>query len=131
MKVLIVDDSAVMRKMLMDALLKAGITNIGQAPDGREAVDAVLEDKYDLVLMDWNMPRMTGIEALREIRSKGIYVPVIMVSTESEKSRILEALKAGANNYIVKPFTAEIIAEKIKDTMSSGARKKFSDIPSE
>lgn len=123
MKVLIVDDSAVMRKVVMDALMKSDITNVGQAPDGAEAVKAVMEDTYDLVLMDWNMPKMSGIEAVREIRGKGFSVPIIMVTTESEKARVLEALKAGANNYIVKPFTPEIIATKIKETMSTIANK--------
>lgn len=123
MKVLIVDDSAVMRKVVMDALMKSDITNVGQAPDGEEAVKAVTENTYDLVLMDWNMPKMSGIEAVREIRGKGISVPIIMVTTESEKARVLEALKAGANNYIVKPFTPEIIAAKIKETMNTIASK--------
>ncbi len=121
MKVLIVDDSAVMRKVIMEALLKSDISNVGQAPDGHEAVKAVSEDQYDLVLMDWNMPKMSGIEAVKEIRAKGINVPIIMVTTESEKSRVLEALKNGANNYVVKPFTPELIAAKIKDTMAACA----------
>lgn len=123
MKVLIVDDSAVMRKVVMDALMKSDITNVGQAPDGEEAVKAVIDNIYDLVLMDWNMPKMSGIEAVREIRRKGISVPIIMVTTESEKARVLEALKAGANNYIVKPFTPEVIAAKIKETMKTLANK--------
>lgn len=123
MKVLIVDDSVVMRKVLMDALMKSDITNIGEAPDGEAAVRAVIEDSYDLVLMDWNMPKMSGIEAVLKIRGRGISVPIIMISTESEKARVLEALKAGANNYIVKPFTQEIIAAKIKETMNTIANK--------
>ncbi len=123
MKVLIVDDSAVMRKVLRDALMKSDITDVGEASDGEEAVRAVMENAYDLVLMDWNMPKLSGIEAVLKIRRRGISVPIIMISTESEKSRVLEALKAGANNYIVKPFTPEIIAAKIKETMKSIAKK--------
>ncbi len=123
MKVLIVDDSAVMRKVLMDALKKSDITNVGEARDGEEAVRAVIEDSYDLVLMDWNMPKMSGIEAVLKIRGRGISVPIIIISTESEKARVLEALKAGANNYIVKPFTPEIIAAKIRETIKSIANK--------
>ncbi len=118
MKVLVVDDSAVMRKFLVDALLKTGIHNVGQASNGEAAVAAVMEGNFDLVLMDWNMPKMDGLEAVREIRAKGNNVPIIMVTTESEKSRILDALKSGANNYIVKPFTAELVAKKIRETMS-------------
>ena len=123
MKVLIVDDSAVMRKVLRDALMKSDITDVGEASDGEEAVRAVIEDSYDLVLMDWNMPKLSGIEAVLKIRRRGISVPIIMISTESEKARVLEALKAGANNYIVKPFSPEIIAAKIKETMKSIAKK--------
>jgi two-component system chemotaxis response regulator CheY len=118
MKVLVVDDSAVMRKVLMDALMKTGIQNVGQASNGVAAVAAVMDGNFDLVLMDWNMPKMDGLEAVKEIRAKGINIPIIMVTTESEKNRVLEALKSGANNYIVKPFTPELVASKIKETMS-------------
>jgi len=118
MKVLVVDDSAVMRKVLMDALLKSGIHNIGQAPNGAAALKAIENGNFDLILMDWNMPKMDGVQAVKEIRARGINTPIIMVTTESEKSRVLEALKSGANNYIVKPFTTELVATKIKETMS-------------
>ena len=86
MKVLVADDSAVMRRILVGALGKAGITDIGQVGDGKEAIAAVMADKYDLVLMDWNMPNMLGIDAVKEIRAKGYKVPIIMVTTENEKN---------------------------------------------
>jgi two-component system chemotaxis response regulator CheY len=118
MKALVVDDSAVMRKVLIGALGRAGIEEVLQAGDGKEAVDAVQGDDVDLVLMDWNMPNMLGIDAVREIRSQGKTMPIIMVTTEAEKSRVVEALKAGASNYIIKPFEPTTIVAKINEVMS-------------
>jgi len=116
-KVLIVDESAVTRKVLLDVLLKAHIHNVGQASDGRSAVIAVARDNYDLVLMAWEMFKMPGVEAVREIRAKGINVPIIMFAGEANKSKVIEALKSGATGYIVKPFTPELIGEKIRNTI--------------
>lgn len=117
MKALVVDDSAVMRKVLIGALTRADITDVEQAADGQEAVDAVKRGEFDLVLMDWNMPNMLGIDALREIRALGKTMPIIMVTTEAEKSRVVEAIKAGASNYIVKPFEPSTIVAKIQDVL--------------
>ena len=119
MKALIVDDSAVMRKVLVGALSRAGIEESHQAADGKEAVNAVAENEFDLVLMDWNMPNMLGIDAVRTIRSNGHKVPIIMVTTEAEKSRVLEALKAGANNYIIKPFEPKDFIGKVKQVLKN------------
>lgn len=120
MKTLLVDDSLTMRKILINILATAGFTDIVQAADGQQAVDAVMQDAgIELVLMDWNMPNMLGIDALKMIRAAGKTVPVIMVTTEAEKGRVLEALKAGANNYIIKPFKPETIIGKIQDTLSA------------
>ena len=121
MKVLVVDDSAVMRKVLIGALGQAGIKDVAQAADGVEAVAAVGKDTFDMVLMDWNMPNMLGIDALKEIRGGGNKTPVIMVTTEAEKSRVIEALKAGANNYIIKPFQADTITAKIEETLAKAS----------
>ena len=118
MKVLVADDSAVMRKVVIGALEKGGMTDFGQASDGQEAVAAVMSDDYGLILMDWNMPNMTGLEAVKAIRASGKQIPIIMVTTEAEKSRIIDALKAGANSYIVKPFKPDTINEKIQDLLS-------------
>lgn len=117
MKALVVDDSAVMRKVLAGALSRAGISEVDNAGNGQEAVDAVMECEYDLVLMDWNMPTMLGIDAVKAIRAKGKKVPIIMVTTEAEKSRIVDAIKAGANNYIIKPFEPAKIVAKINDVL--------------
>jgi two-component system chemotaxis response regulator CheY len=114
MKALVVDDSMVMRKILIGALAQAGITEVAQAADGQEAVDTVKAGTYGLVLMDWNMPKMLGIDALKAIRASGNTVPVIMVTTEAEKSRVMEALKSGAASYIIKPFDSATIVGKVK-----------------
>lgn len=120
MKALVVDDSAVMRKVLIGALARAEISDVDQAGDGLEAVRAVQAnpDGYGVILMDWNMPNMLGIDAVREIRARGSKIPIIMVTTEAEKSRVLDALKAGANNYIIKPFEPNAIVQKIKDVLA-------------
>lgn len=117
MNALVVDDSAVMRRIVMGGLNRAGITEIDQASDGSEAVTLVRDNEYDLILMDWNMPVMTGIEAVRNIRAAGKTVPIIMVTTEAEKCRVIEALKAGANNYIIKPFQPWSFVSKVNQTL--------------
>jgi two-component system chemotaxis response regulator CheY len=110
-----------MRKILIDVLGKAGITDVAQAADGAEAVKAATAEDFGLILMDWNMPNMLGIDALKAIRATGKSTPVIMVTTEAEKSRVLEAIKAGANNYIIKPFVPSTIMAKIQDVLAKAA----------
>lgn len=121
MRALVVDDSAVMRKVLIGALNRANITEVDQAADGGEAVAAAAAADYDIILMDWNMPRMLGIDAVRSIRAAGKRSPIIMVTTEAEKHRVVEALKAGANNYVIKPFDAVTIVKKIQDVLEKSA----------
>ena len=121
MKALVVDDSAVMRKVLIGALSRASITEVDQAGDGLEAVEAVKANEYGLVLMDWNMPNMLGIDAVKAIRAEGSTVPIIMVTTEAEKSRVIDALKAGANNYIIKPFEPATIVTKIEEVLQKAS----------
>ncbi len=122
MKALVVDDSAVMRKVVIGALSRANITDVDQAADGKEAVDAVGKAEYDLVLMDWNMPNMLGIDAVKGIRALGKTMPIIMVTTEAEKGRIVEALKAGATNYIIKPFEPATIIQKITEVLEKAKK---------
>lgn len=117
MKALVVDDSIVRRKVLIGALSLAGINEVIQAGDGKEALEAVVQDDYDLVLLGWNIPNMPGIDVLKEIRSNGKTMPIIIVTTESEKSRVLEALNAGANSYIIKPFQPWAILAKIREVL--------------
>lgn len=118
MKALVVDDSAVMRKVLIGALSRVNITDVDQASDGAEAVQKVQENEYNIILLDWNMPNMLGIDALKAIRAMGKTMPIIMVTTEAEKSRVLEALKAGATNYVIKPFEPNTIVNKIQEVLN-------------
>lgn len=121
MKVLVVDDSLLMRHALVSILSEAGVTSIVQATDGEEAVRKVAEEAPDLVLMDWIMPNMTGVDAVKHIRASGSTVPIIMCTTKSEKDRIIEAIRAGANNFVVKPFDPIIIMKKVDETMAKAA----------
>jgi len=116
MRVLIVDDFATMRRILKNILKQIGFKNISEADNGKAALKELKNERFDLVLCDWNMPEMPGIELLNQVRSdeqlKGI--PFVMVTAEAKKENILEAVKAGVSSYIVKPFTAETISEKLK-----------------
>jgi len=118
MKILVADDSALMRHVLVKILTEAGVESVVQAWDGQAAVQKVAEEAPDLVLMDWVMPKMTGIDAVKKIRASGNKVPVIMCTTEGEQNRIVDAIKAGANNFVVKPFDPKIIITKIKETLA-------------
>ncbi len=116
MKVLVVDDFATMRRILRNVLKQIGFTNIHEAEDGKTALKALSEESYDLILCDWNMPEMPGIELLNRIRTneKLKHIPFVMVTAEAQKENIIEAVKAGVTSYVVKPFTAETIGEKLK-----------------
>ena len=118
MKVLVADDSGLMRHVLVKILTEAGVESVVQATNGNEAVQKVEDEAPDLVLMDWVMPNMTGIEAVEKIRASGNKVPIIMCTTEGEQNRIVDAIKAGANNFVVKPFDAKVIMEKVKETLT-------------
>jgi two-component system chemotaxis response regulator CheY len=116
MRILVVDDSSTMRRIIINTLTKLGYSDIIEASNGREGVDRLATNAVDLVITDWNMPEMSGIEFIRNIRAtdatKGI--PVLMVTTNAAKDDIVEALHAGVNNYVVKPFTPDTIKEKIE-----------------
>ena len=113
-RVLVVDDSATMRKIILRSLSTVGISETVEAADGDEAVMLFNPGNFDLVLTDWNMPGKSGLQVLHEIRKKDPEVPVIMVTTESEKGRVLEAIQAGVSDYLVKPFTADTLREKLQ-----------------
>ncbi len=117
MKILLVDDSRTIRNIQKNVLSEIGHTDIVEAADGVEALSKLGAERPDLMLVDWNMPNMDGITLVRKVRETDKTLPMIMVTTEAEKSRVLEAVKAGVNNYVVKPFTAETLSEKIKQTM--------------
>ena len=115
-KVLVVDDFATMRRILKNILKQLGFKNLVEADDGTTAWDVLEEQKIDLVLADWNMPKMTGLELLKKVRASEKYakVPFLMVTAEAQKQNVIEAVQAGVSNYVVKPFTAEAISEKLE-----------------
>ena len=116
MKVLIVDDFATMRRIVKNILRQLGFTDISEADDGKTALQALKKEKFDLILSDWNMPEMPGIELLKAVKSDDELkdIPFLMVTAEAEKGNIVEAVKLGVSNYIVKPFTAETMNEKLE-----------------
>jgi len=118
MKILLVDDSRTIRNIQKNTLKSLGYVDILEASDGLEALNFISKERPGLILMDWNMPNMDGIALIKKVRETDKALPIIMVTTEAEKSRVIEAVKAGVNNYVVKPFTADTLAEKIKQTLS-------------
>ena len=113
-RVLVADDSSTMRKIILRSLSAVGVPSAVEAADGQEAVDKFQPGDFDLVLTDWNMPNKNGLEVITEIRAQDANVPIIMVTTEAEKSRVLEAIQAGVSDYLVKPFTADMLREKLE-----------------
>jgi len=120
MKFLVIDDSATMRRIIVNSLQRIGYTDCVEAGDGVEALRVFTPD-IGVIITDWNMPGMTGVDFVRALRERpdGKAVPVLMVTTRSIKQDIVQAVQAGVNNYIVKPFTPQILKEKI-DTLLSG-----------
>ena len=115
MKVLVVDDSPTMRRIVVQMLKRLGYKDIIEADHGKDALARLkAEGNFELLLTDWNMPNKSGIELVREIRETGSKVPVFMITTESEKSSVVEAIQAGINDYLVKPFSADILREKLE-----------------
>lgn len=115
MKVLIVDDFATMRRIVRNVLKQIGFTNMVEADNGKTALKALKKEKIDLILCDWNMPEMPGIDLLKAVKSDDELksIPFVMVTAEAQKDNIIEAVKAGVSSYIVKPFTAETVSEKL------------------
>ncbi|MBI1175075.1 MAG: chemotaxis protein CheY [Sideroxydans sp.] len=116
MKFLVVDDFSTMRRIVRNLLKELGFTNVQEAEDGVEALGKLRGEKFDFVVSDWNMPNMTGIDLLRAIRADAAlkHLPVLMVTAEAKKENIIEAAQAGASGYVVKPFTAATLDEKLK-----------------
>ncbi len=115
MKILVVDDMVTMRRIVKNVLKQLGFSNIDEAENGQDGLQKLKTRKYDFVVSDWNMPVMTGIEMLRAIRADEQLkaIPVLMVTAEAQQRNLVEAVQAGVSNYIVKPFTAETLQEKL------------------
>jgi two-component system chemotaxis response regulator CheY len=115
MKILTVDDFSTMRRIIRNMLRQLGYTNIVEAEDGAEALRLLHKETVDFIISDWNMPNMSGLDLLKAIRADENLkpIPVLLVTAEALKENVVEAVKAGVNNYVVKPFTAETLKEKI------------------
>ena len=115
MKILVVDDHESMRRIVKQILQDLGFPNVETADDGSTALPMVRTKEFDFVITDWNMPEMEGIDLLRAIRADAEIskLPVLLVTAESKKEQIIQAAKAGVNDYVVKPFNSEIIQNKI------------------
>lgn len=115
MKILVVDDFSTMRRIVKNILRQLNFNTIVEADDGSTALDILQKEKIDMVVSDWNMPKMTGLELLKAIRSDDALkdIPFLMVTAEAQQENIIEAVKSGVSNYIVKPFTAETLGQKI------------------
>ena len=115
MKILVVDDFSTMRRIIKNLLRDLGMTNVLEADDGQTALPILKQGGIDFLVTDWNMPGMTGIDLLKEVRSdpKLAAMPVLMVTAEAKKEQIIAAAQAGVNGYVVKPFTAAVLKEKI------------------
>ena len=115
-KFLVVDDFSTMRRIVRNLLKELGFVNVQEAEDGVQALSKLRSESFDFVVSDWNMPNMTGIELLRSIRgdAKLKHLPVLMVTAEAKRENIIEAAQAGASGYVVKPFTAATLDEKLK-----------------
>ena len=115
MRVLIVDDFSTMRRIIKNILRQLGFSNIVEADDGTAAWEILTKDQIEFIISDWNMPQMTGIELLRKVRASEEFgdLPFLMVTAEAQQENIIEAVQAKVSNYIVKPFTAETLGQKI------------------
>jgi two-component system chemotaxis response regulator CheY len=117
MKILVVDDSVTMRRIISNSLKSSGYDDLVEAGDGIEALANM--EGVELVLTDWNMPNMDGLTFVKELKQSDVYkdIPIIMITTEGGKGEVIEALKQGVNNYIVKPFDKDTLLDKVKKTI--------------
>lgn len=121
MRIMLVDDSKTMREFQRNILDQLGYRELEEACDGQDALSKLSAFNPELILLGWNMPNMDGLTFVKNIRQQGIKTPIIMVTTESEKARVIEAIKAGVNNYVVKPFTPKQLSERVNETMAKAA----------
>jgi two-component system chemotaxis response regulator CheY len=114
-KIMVVDDFSTMRRIVKNVLKQLGFENIEEAEDGAQALAKLKSGGYEFMVSDWNMPNMDGLELLKEVRKDPALkdLPILMVTAEAEKEKVVTAIQAGVNNYIVKPFTAEVFKEKM------------------
>ncbi len=116
LKILLVDDSPTMRRILVNTLKHLGYEDVGQAENGREALSKLHMDRYGFVITDWNMPEMDGLTLVKLMKDEAEFanIPILMVTTRSQQEDVLEAMRVGVNNYVVKPFTPQILKQKME-----------------
>ena len=121
MKILAVDDSPTMRRIIINTLKRAGFEDVTEATDGKDALAKMKVNTFNFIITDWNMPEMDGLAFVSNIRQSPEFkgIPVLMVTTRSVQDDIVEAIKAGVNSYIVKPFTPETLKQKIEQVLAS------------
>jgi len=120
MKILVVDDFSTMRRIVKNILRQLNFVTIIESDDGSTAREVLQREQRDLVISDWNMPKMTGLELLKALKADDAlkHIPFLMVTAEAQQENIIEAVKSGVSNYIVKPFTAETLSQKINQIFS-------------
>ena len=114
-KVLLVDDSPTMRRILQNSLKHLGYEDISEAENGREALSLLHADQFDLIVTDWNMPEMDGMTFVKTVKTEDEFskIPILMVTTRSQQEDVIEAMRAGVNNYVIKPFTPQVLKQKL------------------
>jgi len=120
LKILAIDDSPTMRRIIINTLKRFGYDDVVEAVDGKDALAKMKVERFNFIIADWNMPEMDGFEFVKVIRSMDEFkdIPVLMVTTRSIKEDIMEAMRIGVNNYVVKPFTPETLKQKIDQVLS-------------
>ena len=121
MNILVVDDSESMRRIIIRMLNAMGYNNVAQAENGIDAVNTVRRQAVDLILLDWNMPKMDGLATVKHLREQGNRTPIVMVTTEGERSKVVTAAKAGVTNYILKPFDQEVLERIVNSVLKPKA----------
>lgn len=123
MRIMLIDDSKTMRNIQKAVLMQLGYKELMEACDGQDALSKVAAFKPDLLLVDWNMPNMDGLSFVKAFRQHDKTTPIIMVTSEAERPRVIEAIKAGVNNYVVKPFTPDLLSQRINETLAKMTAK--------
>jgi two-component system chemotaxis response regulator CheY len=117
LKILIVDDSSTMRRIIINTLSRIGYSDVLEAENGKAGLDKLNLGGVEMIITDWNMPEMDGLEFVNNVRSTNASIPILMVTTNAAKEDIVAALQSGVNNYVVKPFTPETLKEKIESLL--------------
>jgi two-component system, chemotaxis family, chemotaxis protein CheY len=124
MKILVVDDFSTMRRIIKNLLHDLGYADVTEADDGLSALPMLQQGQYDFLITDWNMPGMQGLDLLKAVRAdeRLAKMPVLMLTAESKREQIVEAAQAGVNGYVIKPFTATVLKDKIDKIFANGAK---------